>query len=94
MRLYHYTLARNLDRIAVEGLRVVHSRGALPRVWLCDRPRLAWALTHVSTHHGVSIHQLALLQVDVPSTWLTRPRRGVYCCLRDIPPPRIGLAGS
>jgi len=88
MMLYHYTHSSNVPSIQRDGLRVDKAR-SVPRVWLCNDPKRAWALRHVADSHGWALGDMACVAVDVPRAWLSRWRWGVYLCNRDIAPDRV-----
>ena len=65
------------------------SRGALLAVWLHAPGASVWAIPHTSRRHGVPVEAVAVLEVNVPRSWLRRGRRGLWICFRDIPADRI-----
>jgi hypothetical protein len=89
MRLRHATPVRNLSSIQARGLLTEMSRGVLPAVWFHSAFATVWAVPHTSRRHGVPVTGVALLEVEVPRSWLRRGRRGLWICFRDIPPDRI-----
>ena len=89
MLLRHATLARYLPSVCRAGLLTSKSQGKLPAVWLCCRPKTAWAALHTIKRHGGRVEGVVILEFDVPRRWLRRSKRGLYYCLRDVPPERI-----
>jgi hypothetical protein len=89
MLLRHATPSRNLDSIGRRGLLTSMSRGALLAVWLHSPGASAWAIPHTSRRHSVPVEAVAVLEVNVPRSWLRRGRRGLWICFNDIPPDRI-----
>jgi hypothetical protein len=90
MILRHATPRRNLPAILRRGLLTSKSRGRLPAVWLCAPSKTAWAMLHTVKRHGGRAEDVVVLEVRVPRRWLRRSKRGLWYCLRDIGPGRIG----
>jgi hypothetical protein len=44
---------------------------------------------HTVRRQGGRIEAVILLEIDVPRSWLRRSKKGLWDCLRDIPPERI-----
>ena len=65
------------------------SGGVFLLVWLHATSASRWAVPHVGRRHGVPVQDVALLEVDVPRTWLRRTKRGLWTCDRDTPAERI-----
>lgn len=86
MAYIHVTHKDNARSIERDGLRVDRATG-VACAWLCNYPRLAWALRHVADHHGWKLTDMIAYRVDVPRHWLSRwyGRWGIYTCRRDIP---------
>src|SRR5258707_1055856 len=80
---------RNLSSILRAGLLTSKSRGRLPVVWLHAAGKTPWAILHTVKRHGGRIETVVVIEVDVPRPWLRRSRRGLWFCLRDVPPGRI-----
>jgi len=89
MLLRHSTLARNLASICRVGLLASKSKGELPAVWLHSPSCSAWAGWHTVRRHGGRIEGVVILEIDVPRRWLRRSKKGLWYCLRDVPPDRI-----
>jgi hypothetical protein len=89
MLLRHASPARNLNSILRHGLLCSRSEGKLPVVWACSPARSWWAVLHVVKRHGGRVESTAVLEVDVPRSWLRRSRKGLWYCPRDIPPDRF-----
>jgi hypothetical protein len=89
MLLRHATPARNLQSIGQSGLLTSKSQGKLPVVWLHSGCKTAWAALHTVKRHGGRIEGVAVIEADVPRRWLRRNRRGLWYCVRDIPPERF-----
>jgi hypothetical protein len=97
--LRHTTPRANLRSITRTGLSPVRSQGARQEVWLHSPFRGAWALRHLSAHHGIPQDDLAIVTVRIPRAWISRKRRGIWVCPRLIHPecimsinPRAALA--
>lgn len=88
MFLYHVTHKNNARSIELAGLKATWAR-SMARVWLCNHPRLAWALRHVADSHNWPLTEMVAYRVDVPRAWLSRWRWGVYTCPRDIAAERM-----
>lgn len=91
MVLYHITPKRNLDAILANGLQPEKSQGIMPVLWLCTVSKVGWAFRHVGKHHGVSGWELAILQVKIPRSRVSRRRRGVWITTSRITPDRLFL---
>ena len=89
MRLRHATPARNLPGITRAGLLTSKSQGRLPVVWLCCPGKTTWAVLHVVKRHGCRVEGTAVIEVDVPRSWLRKSRKGLWYCTRDVPPDRF-----
>jgi hypothetical protein len=89
--LRHATPRANLAGIRQHGLLANKSKGKLKAVWLHSAHKSGWAYLHVAVRHGADLHQVVLLEVDVPRAWLRRNRRGLWFVKpgRDVPPERI-----
>ena len=88
MKLRHATPLRNLASIQKRGLLTAKSQGRLPVVWLHAASRSAWAALHTMKRHACK--DVTLFEIDVPRSWLTRSKPGLWYCDRDVPPGRIG----
>src|SRR5258708_7570330 len=89
MLIRHATPARNLRSVRARGLLTSLAQGRRPAVWLHTSERSAWAALHTVRRHKCRAESVAILILDIPRAWLTRSRRGLWYCLRDIPPARI-----
>lgn len=89
MRLYHCTPYAPFG--LVFGLSPLHDRRGKGRLWLCTKCHLPWAIAHVAKRHRVAKAAVLVLEVDVPSGWLVRHRRGIYFTRRWVPIERICL---
>jgi hypothetical protein len=89
MLLRHATPRRNLPAIKRAGLLTAKSLGRLPAVWLHAPARSAWAAVHVVRRHGGRVENVAILELDVPRSWLKRNRKGIWYTRRDVPPARF-----
>jgi hypothetical protein len=89
MLLRHATPARNLPSIGKRGLLCRKSRGRRKVVWLHAPAKSAWAAIHMVERHGGRVEHVAVLEVEVPRSWLRRSRKGLWYSLLDIPPERI-----
>ena len=87
MKLRHATPSRNLASIRKRGLLTSKSQGKLPVVWLHAASRSAWATLHTMKRHGCK--DVTVIEVDVPRSWLTRSKAGLWYTSRDVPPGRI-----
>jgi len=87
MKLRHATPARNLESINRRGLLTAKSQGRLPVVWLHAASRSPWAILHTMRRH--SCKDVLVLEIDVPRSWLTRCKAGLWYTNRDVPPCRI-----
>jgi hypothetical protein len=90
MLLRHSTPSKSLFPIIDDGLLCSKSRGRRKVVWLHAPAKSTWAVIHTVRRHGGKVQDVVVLEVDVPRSWLRRSRRGVWYCVRDIPPVRIG----
>jgi len=89
MRLTHITPTVNVPMILSSGLDPNASECERPEVWLCTPGRTRWAVRHVKERHGK--RHLAVIEVNVPRSWLTRRRQRIFTCDRRIPVERIIL---
>ncbi len=89
MLLRHATPLRNLASIHRRGLLTAKSQGRLPAVWLHATSKTPWATIHTVERHKGRIENVAVLEIDVPRSWLRRSKRGPWYCRRDIPVSRI-----
>lgn len=73
------------------GILVSKSRAATPSIWLCGPSMYGAAVSHAVKRHGVKAEAVAVLEVDVPRSWLRKGyRKGVrHTGGRDIPKDRI-----
>ena len=89
MLLRHATLNRNLIPIIDDGLLCAKAKGRRKVVWLHTPAKSTWAVIHTVRRHGGRVQDVIVLEVDVPRSWLRKSRRGLWYCVRDIPPIRI-----
>lgn len=89
MLLRHATPLRNLASVYRRGLLTAKSQGKRPVVWLHAPAKTAWAAIHTVERHGGRIENVAVLEIDLPRSWLRRSKRGLWYCPRDVPPARI-----
>jgi len=87
MKLRHATPARNLRSIRRRGLLTAKSKGRLAVVWLHAAGRSPWAVLHTMRRH--SCKDVTVIELDVPRSWLTRSKTGLWHSNRDVPPGRI-----
>ncbi len=87
MKLRHATPARNLASINRRGLLRAKSQGCLPVVWLHAASRSPWAVLLTMRRHSCKV--VIVFEIDVPRSWLTRSKAGLWYCDRDVPPGRI-----
>ncbi|MBI1926940.1 hypothetical protein HYR99_22185, partial [Candidatus Poribacteria bacterium] len=60
-----------------------------PEIWLVTPSRTRWAVQHVKERHKK--RHLAVIEVNVPRSWLRRRRQGIWTCERAIPTERLHL---
>src|SRR5437588_9598433 len=72
----HATPARNLPSIQRDGLLTSKSQGRLAVVWLHALNKTPWATLHTVKRHGGRIESVAVIEANVPRSWLRRNRRG------------------
>jgi hypothetical protein len=89
MRVRHATLARLLPSILRGGLLCSKSQGKKPVVWLHSPALTLWGCHHTVRRHGGRVEQVVILEVTVPRSWLRRSKKGLWYCVRDVPPDRI-----
>ena len=89
MLLRHATPSKNLFPIIDDGILCSKAKGRLKVAWLHSAAKSSWALIHTVQRHGGRIEDVVVLEVDVPRSWLRKSRRGLWYCVRDIPPIRI-----
>src|SRR4051794_29880652 len=89
MLLRHATSVKNLLPISDDGLLCAKARGRRKVVWLHAPARSTWAVIHTVGRHGGRVEDVVVLEVEVPRSWLRKSRRGLWYCVRDIPPARI-----
>jgi hypothetical protein len=87
MKLRHATPSRNLASIRKRGVLTNKSKGKLPVVWLHAASRSAWATLHTMKRRGCK--DVTVIEIDIPRSWLTRRKAGLWYCNRDGPPGRI-----
>jgi hypothetical protein len=89
--MVHATDAKNVAGIRRRGLLVRKSRASVPSVWLCSPSLAGRAVTHAMRRHGLPFARVAVVEVDVPRSWLRAGRgRGVkHTGGRDVPPGRV-----
>jgi hypothetical protein len=89
MLLRHSTFIRNLPSCERRGLLCAKSKGKLKVVWLHSPSQSGWALVHTVRRHAGRVEAVITIEVDVPREWLRRSRKGLWYCVRDIPPERF-----
>src|SRR5438046_2725839 len=85
----HATPARNLPSIQRDGLLMSKSQGRLAVVWLHAASKTPWATLHTVKRHGGRVEGVAVIEANVPRSWLRRNRRGLWYSVRDVPPERF-----
>lgn len=79
VHLYHVTPTKNVLSILTRGLDPEFSRGKRKTVWVCEYPKLHWALAHVSYKHETAVSDLTVFMFSkdindvIKTAW-----RGVY----------------
>lgn len=91
MRLYHTTPTVNLPSILRRGIDPRCAEGQMVAAWLHTAGKINWARCHVCRRHPdkACVAGVTTLLVNVPRSWLTRRRRGLWTCDRGIDPARI-----
>jgi hypothetical protein len=89
MLVRHATPRRNLRSILAKGLDPAYSQGARAEVWLHTPGNSTWAVPHVAQRHEVPAESVTVLEWDVPRSWLTRRRGGIWTCDRLVPAERL-----
>jgi hypothetical protein len=89
MRLLHATPTVNAPMILSSGLDPHMSECQREEIWLCTPSLKRWAMRHVQARH----HQrhIAVMEVEVPRSWLTRRRKRIWTCELPISLERIRL---
>jgi hypothetical protein len=87
MKLRHATPSRNFASIRKRGLLTAKSKGKLPVVWLHAASRSPRAVLHTMKRHGCK--DVIVFEIDVPRSWMTRNKAGLWYSNRDVPPDRI-----
>ena len=65
------------------------SKGKLPVVWTCSPGKTSWAMIHTIKRHGGRVEEVVVIELNVPRSWLSRSRRGLWYSRRAIPPERL-----
>lgn len=89
MKLRHATPIGNLPSILAGGISPTLSECERPEIWLCTPSRTRWAVKHIQERHRK--RNLAVIEVNVPRSWLTRRKKNVWTCAKPIPTERITL---
>ena len=89
MLLRHATPDKNLFPIIDDGLLCSKAKGRRKVIWLHAPAKSSWALIHTVSRHGGKVEDVVVLEVEVPRRWLRKSRRGLWYCVRDIPPAQI-----
>ena len=89
MLLRHATPVKNLIPIIDDGLLCSKAKGKKKVVWLHSAAKSSWAVIHTVQRHGGRVEDVVVLEVEIPRAWLRKSRRGLWYCVRDIPPARI-----
>jgi len=89
MRLIHCTLRTWLESISSRGLLTCYATGARDAVWFATPANVYWAVHHVSLKRRTNVKDVVVIEVDVPRSWLTKHKRGIWYSRRDVPPSRF-----
>jgi hypothetical protein len=91
MRMVHATSVAALPSIKAKGLCAKCSEGVKLTVCLVAEGMTGAAIAHTMKRHNLPADQVAVLEVDVPRSWLRKgKRKGLWHTGgRDIPPERI-----
>ncbi len=89
MLIRHATFNVNLPSINSRGLLTSKATGRLKAVWFHASSKTPRACLHIVQRHGGIVQDVAVLEVEIPRSWLKRNRRGLWYCKRDIPASRI-----
>ena len=89
MTLRHATPIGNLPSILAGGISPNLSECQRPEVWLITPSKTRWAIRHVKERHHK--RHVAVIEVNVPRSWLTRRRKQIWTCDKPIPTERIRL---
>ena len=92
MKLYHATKRANLESIQSHGLLVskADARAKIKGCWLHTRSMSPWGVVHTIRKHKADLADVIIIEINVPRSWLTRFRTGLWYAKRDIPAERIG----
>lgn len=72
MKLFHITLADNLESINKMGIMPELSTGKHKRSWFVDREAVLWGLSHISARHRVTVARLVVCEAHIPSNFYTK----------------------
>lgn len=90
MILRHATTKARVDSIMRAGILCAKSRTKQRVVWLHVPSRTPWAYLHMLGKHCWRVEDVVILEVKVPRAWLRRSAaKGLWRCVKDIPPERI-----
>lgn len=73
--MIHATPLRNLSKIDRLGLVSRRSKCALKTIYLCTPGMVGAAITHAMRRHKIAAEDVAVIEVDVPRSWLRKGRR-------------------
>ena len=92
MQLWHATTRERLARIQEQGLRVACAdpQAKIKGCWLATASNRPWGCLHTIRKHHAQLEDVVVIEVNVPRSWLTRFRTGLYYTPQDIPPTRLG----
>lgn len=92
MKKYHITAAVNIPLIFRDGLLTRFSKGKRKAVWCVSASMVPWACMHTLAKIGGTVESLAVLEIDVPRSWMRKHGKGLWYIPRDVPRDRIRKA--
>lgn len=78
MILFHATPKANLDSIRENGINPAFSQGKRKAVYLHTASKRAWAILHTASRHQIPAEEVAILQVKIPRSRVTRRWRSIW----------------
>jgi hypothetical protein len=90
--LYHATTRHNLASIQQHGLLVSKAdpQAKLKGCWLATASNRSWGVLHTIRKHKAMLDEVVVIEVNVPRSWLTRFRTGLWYTTQDIPARSMG----
>ena len=85
MKLRHATTHNTVEAIYLDGIiDPTKSKGKILASWWHTPEKSSWAILHVELRHKAQLEEVAIIEAEIPRSWLTRRKKGLWTCNRPV----------